>query len=162
MTIPDGDADFVNWHFTDTFLGGKASFRIAGRNFPDTSALLGTTGVRECSGILRRSGVELPASRKFYAANRDRALLDLVVVNVQQGKTLDHLRLEDFADTEGEVCHLREMFQQLRDRLLDAEQARIIQEWLQSQFWRAHLSREPVDRAENQRFGEPNRRARSL
>jgi hypothetical protein len=50
---------------------------IAGRNFPDTSALLGTTGVRECSSILRRSGVELPASRKFYAANRDRARLDL-------------------------------------------------------------------------------------
>jgi hypothetical protein len=89
--------------------------------------------VRECSSILRRSGVELPASRKFYAANRDRALLDLVVANVQQGKTLDHLRLEDFADTEAEESHLREMFQQLRDRLIDAEQARIIHQWLQSQ-----------------------------
>lgn len=133
MAIPDGEADFVNWHFMDTFLGGKASFRIAGRNFPDTAALFGTTGVRECSDILRRSGVELPASRQFYAANRDRALLDLVVANVQQGKTLDHLRIEDFADTEAEVTHLREMFQSLQSRLESPDHVRRIQDWLQHQ-----------------------------
>jgi hypothetical protein len=133
MTIPDGEGDFVNWHFTDTFLGGKASFRIAGRNFPDTAALFGTTGVRECSEILRRSGVELSASQKFYAANRDRALLDLVVANVQQGKTLDHLRIEDFADSEAEAAHLHELFQSLYSRLESPDQIRCIQKWLQHQ-----------------------------
>src|SRR5438093_13228228 len=82
MTIPGGDSSFVNWHFVDTFPEGRASFRVAGRNFPDTSAVLGFTGVRECSAILRQSGVALPPGRTFYAANRDRALLDLILGNL--------------------------------------------------------------------------------
>jgi len=133
MTIPDGEACFVNWHFTDTFLGGKASFRVAGRNFPDTSALLGSAGVRECSDILRRSGVELPPSRAFYAANRDRALMDLVLANLQQVRSLQHLRIEDFADSEAEEAHLQEVLRDLRDRLGASEQARIMADWLQAQ-----------------------------
>ena len=41
MTIPSPDMSFVNWHFVDTFLSGKAGFRAAGINFPDTSKLPG-------------------------------------------------------------------------------------------------------------------------
>jgi len=133
MTIPDGEAAFVNWHFVDTFLEGRASFRIAGRNFPDTSPLLGSTGVRECSAILRQSGVTLPPGRMFYAANRDRALLDMILGNLRQGRRPDHLRLTDFSDTEADAEHLRTEIRLLRDRLEVADQAQLLDEWLMQQ-----------------------------
>ena len=64
MTIPDGEAAFVNWHFVDTFLDGRASFRIAGRNFPDTSifslSLCARANSRSCvtrSGFARGSRI---------------------------------------------------------------------------------------------------------
>ncbi len=133
MTIPSGETAFVDWHFVDTFLGGKASFRIAGHNFPDTSAIFGTQGIRECASILQRSGVELPAGTAFYAANRDRALLDLILVNLQQGRRPDHLHLDDFADDDGDLRHLHTALTALRPRLNDARQIRLFDEWLKLQ-----------------------------
>jgi len=133
MTIPDGEVAFVNWHFVDTFLEGRASFRIAGRNFPDTSPLLGSTGVRECSAILRQSGVTLPPGRMFYAANRDRALLDMILGNLRQGRRPDHLRIADFSDTEADAEHLRTEIRLMRDRLEVADQAQLLDEWLMQQ-----------------------------
>ena len=132
MTIPDGEAAFVNWHFVDTFLDGRASFRIAGRNFPDTSALLGTAGVRECAAVLRGSGVPLPAGSTFYAANRDRAFLDLLLGNLQQGRRPDHLRIDDYSDADTDAEPLRAEIQRLRGRL-EAAQIRLLDEWLAQQ-----------------------------
>ncbi len=133
MTIPDGETAFVNWHFVDTFLEGRASFRIAGRNFPDTSGLLGTTGVRECAAILRNSGVPLPAGSTFYAANRDRAFLDLLLGNLQQGRRPDHLRIADYSDTDTEAEHLKVEIARLRDRLKETAPIRLLDEWLAQQ-----------------------------
>lgn len=130
MTIPDGEAAFVNWHFVDTFLDGRASFRIAGRNFPDTSALLGTAGVRECAAILRDSGVPLPVGSTFYAANRDRAFLDLLLGNLQQGRRPDHLRIDDYSDADNDSETLRVEIGRLRERLEEAAQIRLLDEWL--------------------------------
>ena len=133
MAIPSPDTPFVDWHFVDTFLEGKASFRVAGNNFPDTSALLGSHGVHECSGTLRRHGVPLPPDRGFYAANRARALLDLIVSNLQQARRPDHHRLEDYCDNEADARPLRAQLQSLRDRLDDASQRRLLDEWLAQQ-----------------------------
>ena len=133
MTIPDGEASFVNWHFVDTFLDGRASFRVAGVNFPDTSALLGTTGVRECSAALRQSGVDLAPGQVFYAANRDRALLDLLLGNLQQGRRPDHLRIADYAESNADAEHLRAEVRALRARLTVAVQAQLLDDWLAMQ-----------------------------
>ena len=133
MAIPSRDTAFVDWHFVDTFLAGKASFRVAGFNFPDTSLLLGRHGVHECSGTLRRHGVRLAPDRAFYAANRDRALLDLIVSNLQQARRPDHLRLDDYCDNEADARPLRMQLQSLRDRLPDAAQRRLLDEWLAQQ-----------------------------
>jgi hypothetical protein len=133
MAIPSPDTPFVDWHFVDTFLEGKASFRVAGTNFPDTTALLGSLGIHECSGILRRHGVPLPPDRGFYAANRDRALLDLIVSNLQQARRPDHLRLVDFCEDEADSRPLRELLQTLRHLLTDPTQRRLLDEWLAQQ-----------------------------
>lgn len=133
MTIPSDDTAFVDWHFVDTFLGGKASFRIAGRNFPDTSAILGSKGVRECAAILRRGGVDLPPNSSFYAANRDRALLDLILGNLQQCRRLDHLRINDYCDDDADSDRLKIEIRRLRDWLENAQQVRLLDEWLAMQ-----------------------------
>ncbi len=130
MTIPSADTAFVDWHFVDTFLGGRASFRIAGLNFPDTTLLLGTAGVRECADVLRRNGVRMPPDATFFAANRDRAILDMIVGNLQQGRRPDHLRIEDFCDDETEVVHLTNVIKSLRENLHAAAQIRQLDEWL--------------------------------
>lgn len=129
MNIPSGGTAFVDWHFVDTFLDGRASFRVAGRNFPDTSAVLGNRGVRECASILRQSGVALPAGSRFYAADRNRALLDMILANLLQGRRPDHLRIENYADTEAEAGQLRDEIRGLRERLTEP-QARLLDEWL--------------------------------
>ena len=133
MTIPSRDTLFVDWHFTDTFLAGKARFRIAGINFPDTSGLLGDLGVHECGGTLRQHGVALPPDRPFYAANRDRAVLDLIVGNLQKARRPDHLRLEDYCENDADAQQLRAHLLTLRDRLDDAAQRRQLDEWLACQ-----------------------------
>ena len=130
MTIPDGEAAFVNWHFVETFLEGRASFRIAGRNFPDTSAVLGAAGVRECAAILRGSGVALPAGSTFYAANRDRAFLDLLLGNLLLGRRPDHLRIADYTDADSDADHLRAAIWRLRERLEAGAQTKLLDEWL--------------------------------
>jgi hypothetical protein len=59
--------------------------------------------------------------------------MDLVLANLQQGRSLQHLRIEDFADSEAEEAHLQEVLRDLRDRLGASEQARIMADWLQAQ-----------------------------
>jgi hypothetical protein len=119
MAIPSPDTPFVDWHFVDAFL--------------DTSSLLGSHGVHECSGTLRRHGVPLPLDRNFYAANRDRALLDLIISNLLQTRRPDHLRLEDYCDNEADALPLRVQLQSLCDRLDDPAQRRLLEEWLAQQ-----------------------------
>ncbi|OYW73689.1 MAG: hypothetical protein B7Z37_20515 [Verrucomicrobia bacterium 12-59-8] len=91
MTIPDGEAAFVN---------------------------------------LRGSGVPLPAGSTFYAANRDRAFLDLLLGNLQQGRRPDHLRIDDYSDADTDAEHLRVEIRRLRDRLEEGAQLRLLDEWL--------------------------------
>ena len=133
MAIPSETTSFVDWHFVDAFLGGKADFRVSGVSFPDTAKLLGREGVRECGETLRRCGVDLPRGRLFYAASRDSAFLDLVVGNLLSGRRFDHLRLDDYCDGEKDSAQLRGRMESLRGLLDDAEQAERLDEWLSQQ-----------------------------
>ena len=133
MAIPSEDTTFVDWHFVDGFLNGRASFRIAGVNFPDTAAVLDDFGVRECGGILRRSGVDLPGDQPFYAANRDRALLDLILANVARHHRPDHLRLEDYFDCLSEQERFEGLLDRLDAKLMDASQLALLRDWRAAQ-----------------------------
>ena len=129
MAIPSEDSTFVDWHFVDGFLEGKASFRIAGTNFPETARVLGDLGVRECGETLRRAGVPLPKDRPFYAANRDRALLDMLLANLSVYRRPDHLRLEDYFDCEAEQECFERHLDALALKLDDERQLTLLGEW---------------------------------
>ena len=133
MAIPSEDSAFVDWHFVDGFLDGKASFRIAGTNFPETTRILGNLGVRECGETLRRAGVPLPKDRPFYAANRDRALLDMLLANLSTHRRPDHLRLKDFFDSEAEQESFEHHLDALAHKLEDERQRTLLAEWRAAQ-----------------------------
>ena len=86
--------------------------------------------MRECAAILRGSGVALPAGSTFYAANRDRAFLDLLLGNLLLGRRPDHLRIADYSDADTDADHLRTEILRLRERLEAGAQTKLLDEWL--------------------------------
>jgi hypothetical protein len=133
MTIPLEGTSFVNWHFVDTFLNGRARLRVAGKNFMDTTPLLGREGIRECAEELRRGGVALEAGRSFWAADRNRALLDLVLSNIAQGRSPDHLRLEDYFENEADRASFERQIATLKTKIQDRLQTHLLEQWMQHQ-----------------------------
>ena len=75
LNVPNEDGSFADWHFDEVFLSGRGKIRIAGQDTPETAALLGNYGIRECGGVLRRFGVSLPTDDKVYAASTVLAIL---------------------------------------------------------------------------------------
>ncbi len=133
MAIPSRGTSFLDWHFVDAFLGQRAEFRLAGVNFPDTTRYLGQRGVRECGQTLRELGVAMPDEARFYAADRDRAFLDLLVRHLMQGRRPDHLRVEDFCEDAHDAEELLAAVGDLRAKLAEPAQERLLNEWLESQ-----------------------------
>lgn len=133
MAIPSSETDFVDWHFVDTFLNGRAQFRVAGVNFPDTTPVLALSGVRECSDVLRRAGLPLEPSTRFYAADRDRALLDLLLFNLAAHRRPDHLLLKDFIESDNEQVRFELKLDRLGRSLHSPVERRLLEEWRRRQ-----------------------------
>jgi hypothetical protein len=133
MAIPSNGTDFVDWHFVDSFINGRAQFRIAGVNFPDTTPVLALSGVRECSDVLRRAGLPLEKTKRFYAADRDRALLDLLLFNLASHRRPDHLRLQDFFECEIEQAGFELKLETLSRSLQNPLERSLLEEWRRQQ-----------------------------
>lgn len=133
MAIPSRGTSFLDWHFTDAFLAEKADFRLAGVNFPDTSFFLGRQGVRECGQTLREMGVKMESASPFYAADRNRAFLDLLMSHVMNGRRPDHLRVVDFCEDTHDAEELLSAVDDLRTKLADPAQMRVLNEWREGQ-----------------------------
>lgn len=133
LNIPSEEGDFSDWHFTETFLGNKTTFRVAGQNFVDTNPLLGDYGIRECSNILRRHGLPIESDRKVYAANFVRATLDLVYKNIAENRLPSHLRLDDIFDDDTLQHEFLQKLQQLKSQVSDSVKLTLINQWEQQQ-----------------------------
>ncbi len=133
MTIPSSDTSFVDWHFVDTFINEKARFRVAGKDMPDTSALLGNFGVRECSDTLRRGGVKLSERQSVWAANRDRALLDMIISNVMKNRRPDHIRLEQYFEDEADRKTFEQQLAKVRTKTEALLHPDLLDQWIAQQ-----------------------------
>jgi hypothetical protein len=131
MTIPSEGTSWVDWHFVDTFINRKARFRIAGQgDMPDTSPLLGQWGVHECGDTLRRSGVELDLHQTFWAADRDRALLDIIIANVLKNRPLNHIRLDTYFDNLLEREHFEQTLRRVREQSSVLQDSPLLNAWM--------------------------------
>lgn len=119
LNVPREDGHFADWHFTEVFLSGHGKLPIAGQDFPDTSHLLGSYGVRECAGVLRRYGLALKAEQKVYAANHVRAALDLVIAGIFKGQVPSHITLDDTLDEAEDLIAFNEQINILKQHITD-------------------------------------------
>jgi hypothetical protein len=133
LNVPYEDNTFADWHFDEVFLSGRGRFPVAGRDFPDTSPLLGTYGIRECASVLRRYGVQLGENEKVYAANHVRAVLDLVVSTLSKGKIPVHVTVGDTLDSEESLREFRAQVRLLKERVTDRVTLSLLAQWEQQQ-----------------------------
>lgn len=131
LNIPYEDNTFADWHFCAVFLIGDGCFRVVGKDFPDTSHLLGTYGIRECAGVLRRYGRPVAEGEKVYAANHVRALLDMVIHSIEKGKMPHHVTVEDMLDDEASLKDFREQLDLLKSRIRNPETLLLLTQWEQ-------------------------------
>jgi hypothetical protein len=129
LNVPSDDGDFADWHFTEVFLSGRGKLPIAGQDFPDTSYLLGSYGVRECASVLRRYGLAIESQQKVYAANHVRAALDLVVAGISKGKVPSHITLDDTIDTKEGLAAFGEQISVLKQRITDHATLSLLEQW---------------------------------
>lgn len=130
LNIPTEDGDFSDWHFMATFLQGKGRLRIAGKDSADTTPILGSYGIRECSDLLRRYGVNIPQDQKVYSADFVRALLDLVYTNILENQAPPtHLRVDDFLDDELLQIAFFKKLQELKTHIQNQVHRNLISQW---------------------------------
>ena len=119
LNVPSEDGHFADWHFMEVFLSGRGKLAIAGQDFPDTSHLLGSYGVRECAAVLRRYGLAIDAAQEVYAANHVRAALDLVIAGIFKGQVPSHITLDDTLDAAEDLIAFDEQISILKQRITD-------------------------------------------
>ena len=129
LNIPTEDGDFSDWHFTDTFLRGKVRLRIAVKDSADTTPILGSYGIRECSNLLRRYGVNIPEDKKVYSADFVRALLDMVYTNTLENRIPEHLQVKEILDDELQQEIFFKKLQELKKHIPNRSQLDMICHW---------------------------------
>lgn len=133
LNVPGDDGDFADWHFTEVFLSGRGRFVVAGKNFLDTTHLLGTYGIRECADVLRGHGLPIPKNEKVYAANHVRAVLDLVLSALVKGQVPNHITVADTIDSETGRKDLAEQIQRLKNQMTDRTALSLFEQWEKQQ-----------------------------
>jgi hypothetical protein len=133
LNIPTDDGDFADWHFDETFLCAGTRFRVAGLNYPSTAEWLGAMGVRECSGILRDRGVNLPVGQAFFAASYPHAVLDLVLNETKKHAAPSYVDAENLLSP-SDLQIVFEHIERVRPLISDTRQLSLIDQWTQAQI----------------------------
>lgn len=134
LNVPNEDGSFADWHFDEVFLSGRGKIRIAGQDTPETAALLGNYGIRECGGVLRRFGVSLPTDDKVYAASHIRAILDMVLYSIANQRPPEHVSVHDMLDAPEDVAELKTQVKTLQGKITDKITLSLLTQWAQKQI----------------------------
>lgn len=129
LNIPYEDGTFADWHFSEVFLSGRGGFHRAGKEVPDTSEILGSYGIRECSDVLRRFGVPVEEGKKVYAANHIRAILDLVLRSIQKHKLPAHIYAPDMLDDTESMQELQKQIYRVKQSIQDTIALSLLETW---------------------------------
>lgn len=133
LNVPNEDGSFADWHFDEVFLSGRGKIRVAGKDAPETAALLGNYGIRECSSVLKRFGVVIPQNGKVYAANHVRALLDMVIASVEKNKVPEHVNAMDMLDSPQAIEELQAQVMLLKKKINNQITLSLLEQWEQKQ-----------------------------
>jgi hypothetical protein len=129
LNVPDADGSFADWHFSETFLSGRGKIRVAGKNAPATTDLLGSYGIRECSDVLRRFGAGVQLGEKIYVASPIRALLDMVLASLAKHRMPEHVRIDDMLDSAADQEEFWSQVQALKLKLAGKDTLSLLNQW---------------------------------
>ncbi|WP_286241151.1 MarR family winged helix-turn-helix transcriptional regulator [Neptuniibacter halophilus] len=99
LNIPSADAEGTgDWHAIETFEGGfgrsPGPFFFSGVNYADTKHILGTNGIHELSGVLKKAGFNCPD--QLWAADHYRAMADMIYQRFCEKGTIDSYQVDDW------------------------------------------------------------------
>jgi hypothetical protein len=129
LNVPNPDGSFADWHFDEMFLSGRRTPRIAGIDTEQTDIYFGNYGIRECSEVLRRFGLNIPEQQKVYTATHIRALLDMVVFSLNKGKIPHHVSVLDLIDSDDEIEEIKTQVQQLKQKISNQITLSLLTQW---------------------------------
>lgn len=132
LPSPQGTGD---WHMVETFFSPN---RTRSRSFisgtgclTDTTPLLGTQGIYECTALVKSLQIPHEAGA-VYAANHARAIADLVLAAVLRGESPDFVRLDDWMPRDSDK---QEVFAMLATALSQLEHQQQYQHHTALQAW---------------------------
>lgn len=136
LNIPAPDSSGGDWHFFEAFYGRgdrKPKIFVAGLGEDlNTNAIWGSEGIYECSALLRKAGLTIPANRKIFAANHFRAVVDMLYQCVTNDWPPHHLIINDWFNNENEIKQLMGMVMCLKP-YLNTAQWQLVLDWLTTQ-----------------------------
>lgn len=132
LNVPNDDGSFADWHFDEVFLSGRGKIRIAGIDTNPALDLLGSYGIRECGGVLRKFGVQIPASQKVFSASHVRAILDMLLTSLSKRQYPSHVTVEDMLDDEHDIAQFKAQIQIIKTKIVDPIIFSLLVKWEQT------------------------------
>ena len=136
LNLPAPEGTRGNSHFEESFFGRQGlqpQFFVAGDKEPlNTNLIFGHLGIYECSDILRTKGIALVQNEKVYAANHNRAILDMLYSALKNKENLDHITINDWIDIQEQKKELLDKIKQFKD-FLEIEEWMMLMTWLSKQ-----------------------------
>ncbi len=136
LNIPAPEGTTGDWHFEESFFGRKSilpKFFVAGENDTlNTNTIFGDFGIYECSDILRAKGIVLAQNEKVYAANHNRAILDMLYRALKNKEYPHHIAIDDWIDIKEQRKQLIDKIKQFKD-FLEVDEWMMLMTWLSKQ-----------------------------
>jgi hypothetical protein len=136
LNIPDPESTGGDWHFQEAFYGRGTlppKIFLAGEGEEwNTNKVLADFGIHECSKVLRRLGLDIPANQLVYAANYLRAIIDMLYRCIKRKDYPYHLTIDEWLHSHNEKAQLITIIQGLQP-YLEIDEWQIVQHWLASQ-----------------------------
>ncbi len=129
LNIPMEDGRVADWHFTSALLNKNRILKIAGQNIAESNDLFGDYGIRECSEVLKKRGLEIKEGVKVYSANFVRAILDLIYNSVQNNIVPKHIEIDEFLEDEKDRVEFNKQFQLLKFKLKNKAEFILLNQW---------------------------------
>ncbi len=140
LNLRFSDEDTGDWHFQSAFFNradchpGDRSIPLAGKGEAvNTLPSLGTKGVRDMANVMAQANIPIKPSQPVYVANHYRAIADLAMMELQQGRIPNcatNDAINSWLDTPEQIEHLKQNYLELLANQLSGQALRVFKEWI--------------------------------
>lgn len=128
LNIPS-DEGTGDWHMIETFFSPRQRFSrlfITGAGcHDDTTSYLADMGVYDCSAILNAYGIPHPGG-SVYAATHARAIADMVLVTILDGRSPSFIPLDDWMPSDIDKQAVFDLLEVAAGRMDEEDKKRVL------------------------------------